>query len=241
MVIKFVAPYYLSIRSELRNEWSLGGRAVCQGREEYGKTEAPEEEHFVQLVAGTYFTCGLTFDQRVRCWGRINAPPTEGLYLQLSAGSFYSCGLLIDGQIDCWGQSRVVTEVKNFAAQDRAAAHFEQISCGSETCCALNYEGKLHCWGALIVTNTTASEHASDRTLNNTVFTEEKQFISVQAGISEAAATNNEFDDIFSQISLGDSLACGILFSSGDLRCWGQIEKHSLRDIKKGPFIQVMV
>ena len=236
MVIKFVAPYYLSIRSELRNEWSLGGRAVCQGREEYGKTEAPEEEHFVQLVAGTYFTCGLTFDQRVRCWGRINAPPTEGLYLQLSAGSFYSCGLLIDGQIDCWGQSRVVTDVKNFAAQDRSAAHFEQISCGSETCCALNYEGKLHCWGALIVTNTTASELD---TLEHTVFTGETQ--SAQVGISKATVGNNEFDEIFSQISSGDSLACGILFPSGDLRCWGQVEKHSLKSVNKGPFIQVMV
>lgn len=57
---------------------AVGGAALCTGNPEFGKTAPPEDVVFVQLAAGLYFTCGLSVDQRVHCWGQISNTPEDG-------------------------------------------------------------------------------------------------------------------------------------------------------------------
>ena len=60
---------------------------------------------FVQLVAGNSFSCGMTMEQTVFCWGRIKGF-IPGLYEQITASSFgfLGCGVMTDGKINCWGE-----------------------------------------------------------------------------------------------------------------------------------------
>jgi hypothetical protein len=59
---------------------------------------------FVQIVAGETFTCGLTTDQTVFCWGSVSGY-IPGLYEQITASGYgnVGCGVLTDGKINCWG------------------------------------------------------------------------------------------------------------------------------------------
>ena len=49
-----------------------------------------------------YFSCGITLDQVVLCWGRVNEA-VEGLYSQITAAKHFGCGVLTDGRVQCWG------------------------------------------------------------------------------------------------------------------------------------------
>ena len=59
---------------------------------------------FVQLVAGHDFTCGITPEQSVFCWGMISGY-LPGLFEQITASSSANnvCGVLTDGKIYCTG------------------------------------------------------------------------------------------------------------------------------------------
>lgn len=59
----------------------------------------------MQVITGLYFSCGISVDQTLLCWGQINGQ-IPGLYTQISADSdgYFGCGLLVDGNIHCWGK-----------------------------------------------------------------------------------------------------------------------------------------
>jgi hypothetical protein len=60
---------------------------------------------FVQLVTGRSFSCGMTPDQTVFCWGSIKGY-IPGLYEQITAAGSgnVGCGVMTNGQINCWGK-----------------------------------------------------------------------------------------------------------------------------------------
>ena len=60
----------------------------------------------MQLVAGMDFTCGMTPEQTVFCWGRISGY-LPGLFEQITASGFSNtvCGVLTDGKIYCFGKT----------------------------------------------------------------------------------------------------------------------------------------
>jgi hypothetical protein len=62
---------------------------------------------FVQIVGAHDFTCGITLDQTVHCWGDEVSGVIPGLYEQISAASMgnVACGVQTDGKINCWGKS----------------------------------------------------------------------------------------------------------------------------------------
>jgi hypothetical protein len=62
------------------------------------------QANYVQLSSGHHFTCGISVDQLVRCWGDIASREVPGLYTQISAAAKHGCGVKTDGHIACWGR-----------------------------------------------------------------------------------------------------------------------------------------
>jgi hypothetical protein len=92
------------------------------------------QEIFVQVVISRDFGCGITLDQRVKCWGK-SAREVSGLYSQITASEIFMCGVLVDGRINCWGMYK-------FPLPQPGASKFVQISCGATQCCTLDSQGK---------------------------------------------------------------------------------------------------
>ena len=59
----------------------------------------------MQLVAAHTFTCGISFDESLQCWGSF-AGTVPCLYRQISSGSeaFFVCGVMTNGKINCGGK-----------------------------------------------------------------------------------------------------------------------------------------
>ena len=63
----------------------------------------------MQLATGHSFSCGITVEQLVYCWGGFDGEMTgqvPGMYVQINAdgGGRYACGVMTDGNINCWGK-----------------------------------------------------------------------------------------------------------------------------------------
>ena len=103
-------------------------------------------ETFLQVSAGAYFTCGLTTESNIVCWGRPSydqgqADPPSGSFQQVSAGWIHACGLGSDGYIVCWGSGL------HGKTQPPQVA-FQQINVGDHHACGLKTDGSADCWGA---------------------------------------------------------------------------------------------
>lgn len=122
------------------------------------------------LSLGAGYSCVLTSDRRVRCWGS-NAlstlgSPTQGAWTraavdavgmtdvrQVSAG-MHTCAVKLDGSVWCWGIDEFATENGMTDAgskepkQVAGVAQAMQVSAaGYEHTCALIADGSVTCWG----------------------------------------------------------------------------------------------
>jgi len=104
----------------LRNDgtvacWGVGKTGkkcdVAEGDNSYdcGQAIAPDgaKVRFVKLRAGWLYTCGITEDYKLQCWGwegiGVNKVP-PGKYAQVAAGgSTHVCAIEVGGRISCWG------------------------------------------------------------------------------------------------------------------------------------------
>ena len=131
---------------------------------------------FRALAAGTSFTCGLTTEGPIYCWGRndtgqlgrrndstcngLRCAPLPALaadgrtFTALSAGLSHVCALDLAGGTWCWGYYglKVTGERANpeFLPEARTfpdAPHFVRISAGGYHTCALTASGAAWCWG----------------------------------------------------------------------------------------------
>ena len=206
-----------------------GGEAMCTGNSEFGKTTPPKSEVFVQLAVGLYFSCGLSADQRIHCWGQISGTPDDGLYIQISAGNYFACGLLIDGRLKCWGQQKILNALAFDSGQAGDIA-YEQLSCGPESLCALTSEGYAKCWGSSgILQARKIVESPSNRT----------SYLQYDLVGDDANLYSSEV--CLRQISVGDDVICGIRYPESDIFCTGALKKYSLPSIIEGNFLQVSV
>lgn len=131
---------------------------------------APEASaRWLQVDAGYYHACGITFASRLYCWGygegnalgtgaplSFNAPAEvaggDTDWAQVSAGEDQTCAVKTDHRLFCWGRD-THGQLGNGPGQQDAASPVEvaggdwaQVSAGLATC-AVKTDGRLFCWG----------------------------------------------------------------------------------------------
>lgn len=133
---------------------------------------APEASaRWLQVDAGYYHACGITFANRLYCWGygETNALGTGGPvnwsapaevaggdtdWAQVSAGYDQTCAVKTDHRLFCWGRD-THGQLGNGPGQQDAGTPVEvagatndwaQVSAGSATC-AVKTDHRLYCWG----------------------------------------------------------------------------------------------
>jgi hypothetical protein len=147
-----------------------GGTTSCWGSNrvsQLGKAPFPE---FLEISAGSAFSCGLTRIGEAWCWGdnsagqlgdnlapsratpsRVQAPV---LFTQIVTGVDFACGLGGDGVAYCWGENAWAslgdgTKVKHATpAPVKGGLKFVRLGAGGHAACGLT-DGTLYCWGSL--------------------------------------------------------------------------------------------
>lgn len=162
------------------------GRSFCWGREYGGAlgtgNPGTYDSYAVepQLVYGGYsfsslhpsenFTCALSLDGDVYCWGRNNGefgngqstdqtphPYPEmtvpGPYSFLETGKNHTCGIRADGTTECWGYNEY-GQLGDGSTEDRLSPvavaggiGFDAVSGAAGHTCGLTQDGIAYCWG----------------------------------------------------------------------------------------------
>lgn len=220
---------------EAHDDLDFGGYAYCWGSvNTFSKLYPPREVVFVQVVSAPSFSCGVTIDQSVTCWGDFINHDVEGQYTQISAGGYAACGIMTDGTVKCWG-----TYADDMSHTIDQSLRYVQISCSSTHCCALDTSGIPHCFAV----------HKNTRLYRNptvVIEVEENVDVSSEWEIEEeepVVVGDEPAEPIqFMQISVGASLSCGIAYDSQAIHCWGDLNGHKLSsEPLPGPFKQVSV
>jgi uncharacterized protein YjdB len=183
---------------------------------------------FQKIGAGEYFTCGITLDSNLYCWGNINGYqslpvqiPLTGVNGQLqvlSVGDFHACVTTINQYVYCFGQDtfgQLGTTLANGAtfSTTLVAVNPEpgifyldnNLTAGGAHTCGTPYGQESVCWGSdqygqlgAATTNTSCGVPCS--------------FSPIQV---TAPPT------VFAVISAGEDHTCGIGQSDGATYCWG--------------------
>jgi hypothetical protein len=107
----------------------------------WGPTSFPAGTAFVELSAGTNFSCGIReSDAMIECFGSSPPSPPAGTFSSLSAGAGHACGTRTDGTGVCWGT------LPN--GQDAPQLPYPLVASGDSHSCEVAADQELDCWGA---------------------------------------------------------------------------------------------
>ena len=174
-----------------------------------------------QVVAGSDYTCALTLNGLVYCWGlnssgqigdgtttnRSSPTPVSGLQgvVQITVGAGHSCALLSSGQVRCWGKndksqaSSVTANTGNLTTPTVVPGiTAKSISAGGNHTCAVLTTGVSTCWGL------GDSYQLGDNALHNSA--------------TSAVSVRNSVSD--TRIEIGGKHSCS--FSGASVNCWGK-------------------
>eukprot|EP01038_Epipyxis_sp_PR26KG_P014147 gene14147-18985_t len=239
---------------EQKHNNDIGGKVQCWGFESYGMLDAPKDLDFIQITAGRSFTCGVTIDQTLHCWGQISGS-IPGLFKQISAdpSEAYFCGVMIDGTLYCYGHSSVPNSIPT---GDQTIEKFVQISCGSYHCCALDENAFPHCWGsgaAVGELNVPLMTITKKDGVVTTDYPESQEVVDEEIEENETSedAANPSMEEVpvtmkiqFRQLSVSNGHSCGITLEGSHLRCWGldhypKSKRAMYPKYSQGPYRQV--
>ena len=222
------------------------GKALCWGViDDPSIVNAPRDELFVQIITTNKFACAITVENAVFCWGGPYGPKEriDGLYLQITGSSTYACGVMTDGNINCWGKNLHIPPPPK-----QNAYQFEQLACSETHCAALEKNGHVVSWDQFGFHN---SEDHPDERLRPPL---------VEGGVGFDADMDfyaDEFEEdegkedevvkknvVFRQVTVSDSMTCGIVHLDSSLLCWGFIAHNIDRPRSRtfssiGPYRQV--
>eukprot|EP00756_Hemistasia_phaeocysticola_P044972 Hpha_TRINITY_DN18749_c0_g1::TRINITY_DN18749_c0_g1_i1::g.47546::m.47546 len=186
-------------------------------------------ETVADVVLGGAFTCVLTSNGRVRCWGR-NSVGTLGRSapgpqvdnanlpsnaLQICAGEHYACALLDSKRVYCWGQNEdcqlMRTSVYPFTStpgptEENFSPKPKLLQCGADFSCVTLEDNTIKCWGRN--KNGQLGAEAS--------FSDSCGLLSAESSQLALPAT-----PAVDELVLGGEHACAIL-ETRELVCWGR-------------------
>jgi alpha-tubulin suppressor-like RCC1 family protein len=161
------------------------GRVLCWGQNAYSELSKDETTlaksdnvvvvdgvaNVAKVCAGDEFTCALTKDGIVSCWGQgtdgqlgsgvttrslIGPARVSGLtgVTDISCGRSFACAVATGGTISCWGDNRwgqlgdKTMNQSNVPVAVKGVTNATKVSAGFYHTCAVLNGGGLVCWGA---------------------------------------------------------------------------------------------
>lgn len=195
----------------------------------------------VAMAAGTFHTCALGDDARLRCWGdnrggQVGQGNCEWYQLDpatlvadsppevsgIEAGGGHSCALTVSGQLYCWGRNvngQVGDGSGGPETQDRylpvavkgLPSPVKRAALGYQHSCALLKDGEVHCWGQNYNGQLGQGEGGYEMTFSASPL--------LVKGLRREAQ----------QLVVGGNHAC-VLFERGSVSCWGDNRHGQIGD-----------
>jgi len=195
----------------------VDGLVDCWGSVSGFSLNFPTGVAFVEITAGTDYTCGIReSDNGVQCWGASPPGVPTGSFSSISAGSGYGCGIQEDGVGGCWGALP--------AGENAPQLPYPQIAAGVFHTCQIRTDETLDCWGAgpgAIPPGGTFAQLDSGEDFSCGIA------IPPAADRAECWGTNSfgqataPGGNLFTQVVTGRRHACG-LRPDATAQCWGQ-------------------
>ena len=104
---------------------------------------SPTPLDFLSVSSGHSYTCGITTDGSIVCWGdnrEGRATPPTGSFSSISAVELHICGVKSDNTIACWGY-------QDTRRGTPPQASFNSVSVGDLHACGVTNKGSAICWG----------------------------------------------------------------------------------------------
>jgi hypothetical protein len=97
---------------------------------------------YVQVDVGEFYTCAITVDGALDCWGQYDGPGdgSTGPFTAVSVGSGVTCAIELSQEIYCWWDSSLIESVHPPVGNDYVA-----VSAGTNQACGLHEDGSIAC------------------------------------------------------------------------------------------------
>ena len=112
--------YFHTCALENRPGVEIGGGIKCWGDNRKGQTSSPPGIHR-QISSGNFFSCAISIEEEISCWGEMEGEVPEGRFKQVSVGRSHACALDKNGRVKCWGRN-------DFGESQAPPHHFAQVS-----------------------------------------------------------------------------------------------------------------
>jgi alpha-tubulin suppressor-like RCC1 family protein len=204
-----------------------GGGTTCWGSNRVSQLGRAPFPDFLEISAGSSFTCGLTRAGEVWCWGdnaagqlgdnlassRATPTPVKSPieFTQVVTGLDFACGLGENGMAYCWGENAWAslgdgTKTKHAApAPVKGGLKFVRLGAGGHAACGLT-DGTVYCWGSFGSNVPTAA----------------------QAALGPVTLAGTDVVGVAS-FAIGSNHACGII-ADGSAVCYGANSSGQLGD-----------
>ena len=176
-----------------------------------------------KIIAGSWHTCAIRDDGKLKCWGNNAFGETTGSNKKatgmvtvdlganhkatgITAGSNHTCSVLDSGAVKCWGGNyRGETGNINYLDTGMVTVDLgtdrrvKEVTAGEHHTCALLDDGKIKCWG----NNAFGETGGSDK--------QAKGIVNVNLGPNTAKAK---------KMDAGWTHTC-VLLEDNTVKCWG--------------------
>ena len=102
---------------------------------------------YTAIAAGGAYSCAVTTDNTINCWGANSFGQTDapdGQHTAIATGTSHSCAIRTDQTINCWGAEEGEYDLGQTDAPD---GQHTAIATGLGHSCAIRTDQTINCWG----------------------------------------------------------------------------------------------